>query len=70
MLIGRSSSFILTGDTLQLTGQVLSTTGQVIPGATVTLTVEQPAIAGLAGAYAKLIAAAGGRGGVEQTDAQ
>ena len=50
VLIGRSSSFILTGDTLQLTGQVLSTTGQVIPGATVTLTVEQPAIAGLAGA--------------------
>ncbi|MBL0180250.1 MAG: serine hydrolase [Gemmatimonadetes bacterium] len=48
--ISRSSSFILTGDTLQLTGRVIATTGQEIPGAVVGFTVEQPAIAGLVGA--------------------
>ncbi len=45
----RSSSFILTGDTLQLTARVLSSGGQEIPGAAVTFTVEQPTIAWLAG---------------------
>lgn|GEM_PF-1158512 len=49
IVIGRSTSFILTGDTLQLTGRVIATTGQDIPGAAVVFTVEQPAIAGLAG---------------------
>ncbi|MDX2263074.1 MAG: serine hydrolase [Gemmatimonadales bacterium] len=48
--LNRSSSFILTGDTLQLTGRVLTSGGQEIPGASVTFTVEQPAVAGLAGA--------------------
>jgi len=47
--ISRSASIILTGDTLQLTGRVLSTTGQEIPGSSVTFTVEQPAVANLAG---------------------
>ena len=49
VVISRSSSFILTGDTLQLTGRVIATTGQEIPGAAVTFAVDQAAIASLAG---------------------